>query len=144
MGDNLQPAMPAPQPPHGLSLHARHAQQVFRVGQVGGQLRQLRVEVRLFPGPARALEVSRFAFNPMDRRKEERRRERKDERTSCRALTAPPALVAIDGRGACPLPLLPALCPLVFMLMLSLTRQIDPRVCLAVLSVNPVFACLAC
>lgn len=45
----LQPSMPATESSHGLGLHARHAQQVLRVGQVGGQLGQLRLELSLKP-----------------------------------------------------------------------------------------------
>jgi len=36
---NLQAAVPAAEPAHALGLHARHAQQVLRVGEVGRQLR---------------------------------------------------------------------------------------------------------
>lgn len=43
----LQAAMPAAQTPHGLGLHARHAQEILRVRQVGGQLRELRVKMGL-------------------------------------------------------------------------------------------------
>ena len=39
--------MPTPQPTHGLSLHARHTQQVFGVGQIGRELGELGVEVCL-------------------------------------------------------------------------------------------------
>ena len=39
--------MPAPQASHTLGLHAGHAQEIFRVRQVGRQLRQLGVELGL-------------------------------------------------------------------------------------------------
>lgn len=41
--DNLQTTMPTPQPPHSLGLHARHAQEVLRIGEVRRQLGELRV-----------------------------------------------------------------------------------------------------
>ncbi len=53
--------MPASQAPHGLGLHARHAQQVLRVGQVGGQLGELSVQVCLFPAGG-ALDLSRVYY----------------------------------------------------------------------------------
>jgi hypothetical protein len=43
----LQPGMPTTESSHGLGLHARHAQQVLRVGQVGRELSQLRLELGL-------------------------------------------------------------------------------------------------
>lgn len=39
--------MPAPQPPHSLGLDTRHPEEVLRVREVGRELRELRVEVRL-------------------------------------------------------------------------------------------------
>lgn len=45
--DNLHSPMPSGKPPHRLGLHARHAQQVLRVSQVGGELCELRVQMCL-------------------------------------------------------------------------------------------------
>lgn len=39
--------MPTPQPPHSLGLHASHAQEVLRIGEVRRQLGELRVQVGL-------------------------------------------------------------------------------------------------
>ncbi len=44
---NLQPGMPAPQSPHGLGLHARHAQEILGVGEIGRELSQLRLKLGL-------------------------------------------------------------------------------------------------
>lgn len=44
---HLQSTMPATQAPHSLGLHARHAEEVFRVRQVVGQLRELGLQLGL-------------------------------------------------------------------------------------------------
>lgn len=43
VGRSSQSSVPASQASHTLGLDARHAQKVFSIGEVGGQLRQLRV-----------------------------------------------------------------------------------------------------
>lgn len=44
-----QPAPPPPKPPYILRLHSRHTQQIFRIGQMRVQLRELRMQVRVLP-----------------------------------------------------------------------------------------------
>ncbi len=106
--------MPGTQPAHALGLHARHAQQVLRVGEVGRQLRQLRVEVRLATGGRcqRAMSLSSshlplFPYASLVAGEETGRQVETEEEkggegpghTSCLALTAPPEL-AIEERCA--------------------------------------------
>lgn len=42
-----QPTMPATEPTHALGLDAGHPKEILRVSEVGGQLRELRVQLCL-------------------------------------------------------------------------------------------------
>ena len=61
LGINSQATMPTPQPSHRIRLHARHAKQILRLGQIAGQLRQLRVQAILKSHTWHQLQTAQFS-----------------------------------------------------------------------------------
>ncbi|KAK1533757.1 hypothetical protein CPAR01_10465 [Colletotrichum paranaense] len=108
--------MPRPQTPHTLSLHARHTNQVLRIGKISRQLRQLRMKMCLryrvqsargnsIPRPMSSrpsissplASPSSSALHAIASHRDRNKPHKAGELTSCRVFIALPELDAMDG-----------------------------------------------